>query len=670
MVWTTAILFFQTALLAGYGYAHLSVRWLSTRCQMRLQGAFLLVGILVLPVGVPTYWSLDTEGPIAPQILALLFLMIGLPFVALSANAPLLQAWFCTERHNSRHDPYSLYAASNSGSIAALLAVPFVVEPYLGTTAGAWLWTGVYAVLICLLGILSPRKRSGSWPVRGSPVPTRRWLSWIGLAALPSAMMLSTTQVIATDLGSFPLVWIIPVAVYLLTFVCAFSRRARLPDTLAQTSLLIALTLAILLVANGQVKALGWTAFGILLAAFAATALACHTRLYDDRPETSDMTAFYLAVAAGGALGGIAVGVAAPFAFSDLTEVPIILALSGLILRGNRRATSDVAIGLFLAGLAVTVRWAAGTAELTPGLMFLAFTALPGIFLLLAARRKLQFVTLATGLLIAGTLSESQHLVHQERSFFGVYKVVDRPDFGLRLLTHGTTMHGQQFMSEPGSRPTPLAYYHAAGPLAQGIKLQSQEARIGVIGLGAGSLACHARRGQTWTFFEIDPVVDRIARDPNLFAFLDRCGDGMETVIGDARVTLRRHRDLKFDLLIIDAFVSDAIPIHLITVEAFEMYRERLAPGGVILVHATNRFFDVPRLVARAAARAHLTAVIRIRSRAYEGPLEAGETASVVVALSNGPSPFARDRRWHELKANLGPVWTDDHADLLSALRW
>ena len=676
-VWTVAMLFFQAVLLAGYVYAHLLARYVGLRWQPPIHGAVLIAGALFLPIALPEAWDFNPDAPITAQVLGLFAVAVGVPFFALSANAPLLQHWYAATGRRDAGDPYFLYAASNVGSVAALLGYPLILEPLTGARATSWMWAGGYAVL-CAGILFSALVLRGNGkvtaaaahvvqsgvPVR-SVVTVRRFLIWVGLAAVPSSMMLSTTQIIATDIGSFPLLWVIPLALYLLSFVVAFSRRMRVPELALTLVFLVTVIFAILVLAQDRLTGLGWGGFILMLTAFSAVALVFHTRLYQDRPEASSLTAFYLAMSIGGVIGGAFNAVIAPLVFNDLLEAHIVLAVVGLVLPGLWRPLRDIPVGLVLVGLLIGADAGANALGLPIEAAFIGLTVLTLMVLLMSRSSPLQFCTVAAGLLAMGYLESQDRTLSRDRSFFGIYRVYESEDGRIRNLTHGTTVHGMQFVEDMGSKPRVLSYYHRNGPMAQVIRAAPTDSRIGIVGLGVGALVCYAKPGQDWTLYEIDRAVDDIARDPALFSYMDQCGRDMPTVLGDARIKLA-HSDRTFDILLIDAFSSDAIPLHLVTVEAMEVYKDRLDQGGTLLFHISNRFFDLRPVLARAAQAAGLQAFVQLHGATPDRPLEPGESASIVVAMRRDPVPPSD--RWQTLVSDGQRPWTDDHASLLSAL--
>lgn len=671
------MLFFQAVLLAGYIYAHLLATHLGHRAQVLVHLIVLIAGAVFLPVALPLDWQFDAAGAVSLQVLGLFAVAVAAPFFAISATAPLLQHWYARTGRDDASDPYFLYAASNIGSIAALLGYPLVIEPVAGARLTSLIWASGYGLFAVLLLVCA---RAVPWGMPPEPkpeakarVPMLRWLGWVALAALPSSMMLSTTQLIATDIGSFPLLWVIPLSIYLLTFVIAFSRRRLMPDWVLKILLLGTLIPTVLIIAGDQLLALGWIGFSLLLAAFAFTALAFHTRLHRSRPEAAQLTTFYLAMSVGGVLGGIFNAILAPELFNDLHEAPLALIMAGLILLGAVNPLRDVVLGVAAVAVLVMGADVLAGADVEYGTLLWIAGLFAAAVLIAAHSRPLMFATFTAGCLAAGYVLIHQDTISQSRSYFGIYAVTDKTDEGLRHLIHGTTIHGKQRIDQLGQRPEPTSYYHRNGPISQVVDDIPDNRRVAVIGLGVGAMACHAKPGQTWTYFEIDPEVDRIARDPALFSYMDQCGREMPTVIGDARMQIALKNSAEpYDILLIDAFSSDAIPVHLLTLEALQMYLGRVTDDGVIAIHISNRFFDLEPALGRAAAALGLSARIKTRHPSDELPMAAGENRSTMMVMARNQvvlEQLTTKPLWTPVGDDGGAPWTDDHANLLGALK-
>jgi hypothetical protein len=697
--WVTCMLFFQAALLAGYAYAHWSTRRLGARLQARVHVVLLLAPVLSLPITVPRGWGSPTERPLW-WLVGVLAVGVGLPFLAVSTTAPLLQRWFADTSHPHARDPYFLYRASNLGSVLALLSYPALVEPRLRLGVQGRVWAVGYGVLIVLVLLCavalwrSPASAAtnGDAPVGpaddaldvGSERPTlKRRLRWVAWAFLPSSLMLGVTTYITTDIAAVPLLWVVPLALYLLTFVVAFS-PSRLPwFGLVVVLQPLALLQLVYLVILGATEPVGLLLILNLVVLF-LSGLVCHGQLARDRPPAQYLTEFYLWVAVGGVLGGVFNAVVAPLVFDSVAEYPLALVLACLLRpppsgdRGARwPARLDLTLPYLLGALALGGLWlarAAGVGDVTARAT--VFGAALLVCLAFAGRRVRLGLGVAALVLVAGLPvgRRTTTSLHRERSFFGVVQVEDDVAGRLHRLVHGNTTHGAQ-STAPERRREPLSYFSRTGPIGQALtELPGGEARsrVAVVGLGTGSLACYGEPGQRWTFYEIDPTVARVARDPRLFTFLRDCPPAIDVVLGDARLSLTRAVEDRFDVLVVDAFSSDAIPVHLLTRQALTLYLDRLTPDGVIAVHITNRYLDLRPVLGDLARDAGLSALVRQDGDVSLAERQAGKSASVWVVAARDPAGLGSlrdDPRWQPLDAPAKPsVWTDDFSNIVSVL--
>jgi hypothetical protein len=689
-VWNTTVLFFQAALLAGYLYSHFTSR-IGPRRQALVQLAVLAVAIVSLPVAVAGNVSASSHP--VPWLLGLLTVTAGLPFFALAANGPMLQRWLSTTRHRSAGDPYFLFAASNGGSLLGLLAYPLVVEPALSLRRQGEVWTYGYgfAVLLVALSAVAVWRRGGpaasspgaAVPEDAVPIGARRRLRWLALAFVPSSLMLGVTTYATRDLTPFPLLWVLPLAIYLLTFVVSFSPRAR-PERLVRIGRIVLPGIAIVVVytlAIGSQRPL-WLLLPLHLLGLAVAALMCHARLAADRPAATHLTEFYVWVALGGVLGGVFNAIVAPLAFPGLVEYPLALvaacllrpappttrpALLEFFFRDSRPTRAMDAAGPVLLGTAVVIGL-----ELA-GSTFNTRSVVIGLACGLAlnlSKRPLRFGLGLGAVLVAVSIvgTSGERVLERSRSFFGIYKVVETGPPRAHLLYDGTTVHGLERIG-PG-RPEPLEYYSRAGPAGQAFaELPPQSTRrVGAVGLGAGALACYRPR---MSFFEIDPEVLRIARDPRLFTYLRDCP--ADVTIGDGRRSLVREPPGRFGLIVIDAFNSDAIPVHLITRQALALYLSRAGRHGAVMFHISNRYLRLEPVLGNLARDGALTC--RVETHHPSPPqLDAGVAVSKWAILARAPADLGRlaaDRRWHPCGNDPSArVWTDDYSDLLSAIAW
>ncbi|MDB5447751.1 MAG: putative spermine/spermidine synthase protein [Phenylobacterium sp.] len=693
-VWNTSLAFFQAALLAGYGYAHLLQRLRRIEAQAAVHVLVLLAAGAVLPLRLQhPFGPPSSDHPIL-WLLGVLAVSIGPPFAALSATAPLVQAWQARVfAGREGREPYVLYAASNLGSLLALLAYPLVVEPALTLGAQTEGWSAGYAVFLVAVAVLAV---TALRTVEAAPaLPHARtarpaWgerLRWMALAALPSSLMLGVTSYITTDVASAPFLWVLPLALYLASFVAAFAAK---PPIAPGVTLVLQAALAAACAAMLPFSDLPFLAqLAVHLSAFFFTALMCHQALVASRPPPDELTGFYLWISAGGVLGGAFNAFVAPAIFDNVWEYPLVLTLAALARpwgRGRTRAEAWVMLGLAAAAaVAATVivtfrnRFPGGGVVGDLDLFQLVVIALLAAGAIAAFRLRgdgLMFcAALAALSLGAAGAAERATTVGTWRSFFGVLRIseANAPALGgrVRLLSHGTTLHGAEALS-PAFRCRPLVYYTPLTPIGQvfrALEAAHPALRIGTVGLGTGSVAAYVRAADHLTFFEIDPLVVRIAR--RQFAYTTQCAAGpVDYVLGDARLTLARQPRDAFDLLLIDAFSSDAVPTHLLTVEAVRGYLGHLKPGGVLILHLSNRNLELDgpaQAVAHAAGGAALVQQHRVKPGRGAG-WESDEDAVIVGRSPAALAAFAADPRWRADDPGQARAWTDDYVNLPGAL--
>jgi len=808
-VWTGTMMFFQIMLLAGYGYAHW-VGKLRPRPQAIIHGLVLLSCLVFIPLGLPEWWkawSGSAQGvPPLVGLLVGLAASVGIPFFAISSASPLIQTWFARTGHARAHDPYFLYAASNTGSLMGLLAYPLVVEPALGLSEQGWGWGIGYvacaALLIGCWAVATRRARrspgagverlnakdakaangakyaksardakaanllKGSTqdkaPVASAPIVLpatkgdraaawRERLTWIALAAAPSSLSLGVTQYLTTDVAAIPMLWVMPLAIYLLTYVAAFSRFRAQAERVGRIILpiaAVAVTAAMMVHARTPL----WVIGALHLTLLASGGLVCHCRLAALRPTADRLTEFYFLASLGGAIGGAFNSVAAPLLFNVVLEYPLAIAgCCALLLIGkppSRRqsradkatdATADAGatpsepepsaprfafprplstrrLGLFRAlapALLAVILTAAyliaadsvvmlriqrirsfdvfGRIPITPGLIAQVVTVfIPCVIAFLLSRFPLVFAaiigTLAGQVTVTPTAgSDIPHtIIHVERTFFGVCMVADRPGVlfraeeppvpALRIFQHGTTLHGRQWLDSERQHE-PLSYYTRTGPVGDTFARMAETARtVAVIGLGAGTIASYGRPGDAFDFFEIDPAVARIAQDPRFFTFLSGSQARTRVILGDGRIKMAQQPAAMYDLIVLDAFSSDSIPVHLLTIEALQIYRSRLKPNGVLLVHISNVHFDLLPPMSRAARDLRTLLIQKTDSAPPEERFVTSGSDSEWVVLCDNPEflyLFADAPGWQAIaNPRTGDAWTDDHADVLGALRF
>ena len=678
-VWTTCMLFFQTALLAGYFYSHALVKLSRPWQQAAIHGIVVTLPILTLPITVSAGGA-TTDTPIS-SVLQLSAISVGAPFFVLATSAPLLQRWFAAAHATGRVDPYFLYAASNIGSFASLMLYPTVVEPTLAlsTQTRAWSFGYAAAVILTLTCALVMWRRGGHTETAHDAVTDDarvtfgRRLRWIALAFVPSSLMLAVTAYLTTDVAAVPLLWVVPLALYLITFVVTFSTYAERADAISKRIFpLLILLVTFLLVGEMRLPLLPMAA--VHLGAFFVVSMLCHGALAADRPQATHLTDFYLSLAIGGALGGVFNSLLAPMIFTGVREYPIVLG-AGILLLTVTPGLSSARTLVWWLRPAVVVVLAAVALKLpveTRAQVTIVWTVL-GVATLVAfsmSRDSRRFgLTLAAMLAIFIAIGGRgfANVVQASRTFFGTYRVSTDAAHRSYTLFHGTTIHGRQNV---GSH-APLTYYHPAGPIYQVFATRPAAAAtsVGVVGLGTGTLASYAKPGQHWVFYEIDPEVERIARDTRFFTHLSTCGAACEVVIGDARLAMQQRSD-RYDVIVLDAFSSDAIPIHLLTREAVGLYLSRLEDDGILVVHISNNHLNLVPVVAGLVQVHGLVGRTRLQPGLLDTPDLFSSHWAVVARNDAALGPLAHDKKWKVLEPRDGRVWTDDFSNIWTAIQW
>lgn len=714
-VWIACMLFFQAALLAGYAYAHAAAERLDVRRHAPLHLALALAPLLAAPsgpLGAPFSLPLDRAAAAGHPTLAVLWILAvtaGLPFFVVGATSPLLQRWFAGTDHPDARDPYFLYSASNLGSLVALLGYPLILEPRLGLAAQARGWAWGYALLVALLaacGVAAARRRAAA-PAASEPsgppspdvphtshaplLPARR-LRWIALAFVPSSHLLGVTAYITADVAPVPLLWIAPLALYLVSFILVFARRPLIPRSWMVRLLALGAAMSILtLLAEATSPAA--LLIPMHLATFFFGAMVCHGELARDRPDRRHLTAFYLHLSIGGALGGLFNALIAPLLFRGLVEYPLAIILACLCRPAPEPAPDAPAPPSLLLRWRPDLLHAARIAALTVALILgwrllgrahdrLAVGVLfcfPLLLVYHTLTKPRRFALSLGAIALASALHPGAHgdELHRERTFFGVVRVT-RDSRGFLRLVHGSTVHGIQ-SPDPARRREPLAYFTRSGPIGRAFarvdRLAEPGAAVGVIGLGAGALAAYAVPGQRWTFYEIDPAVARVARGGGHFTYLDDAfpgGAGLRIVIGDARLAIRDAPDAHFDLLVLDAFSSDVIPMHLLTREALALYQAKLAPRGVLAFHVSSRYLDLFAVLGALARDAGLVGVT-FQDMPSPDEEQAGKAASqwaMVARRAEDLEELTADPDAAPLRARPGvDAWTDDVSDIVGIMR-
>jgi len=706
-VWISCMLFFQILLLVGYLYVHISFRYLGTRKQALVQLALVALPLFLLPIVIREEdvqgWN-RTDNPTI-SLLLLLARSIGPAFVVLSMSGPLFQSWFAAlpNTPEGKRDPYVLYAASNAGSVAALAAYPFLIEPLIGLKSQFSLWHGAYIafgalVIFSAFPLILSKKSDDSAaaaPEASAPTdrPSRsRWHTrflWCGLAFVPSTYMMGLTTFVTTDVAPVPLFWVVPLLLYLVTFIIVFSNRQLLPDRILDKAVVAGLTL------SAAAGVIGGAIATILihLVTFFVVTLYCHSRLVRLRPQPSELTDFFMWLSLGGALGGIFNGVVAPVAFSRAVEYPIALVLAAFCrtidpgakdvsnpteARGSRRMAMDAAFALLTGGALALIVFLGKRLRADDSLLYTLGTALPFV-LAYTAREHAQRFALALGALFlaigfhAGNLAESLYV---ERNFFGVIGVAQEGH--MRRFMHGNIVHGLQNMdpANPAKRREPLAYHHRRGPLGEVFELYGSQLRnVAVVGLGAGAMAAYAKPDQSWVFYEINPAVVRVALNPDYFTYLSDAfpnGRGSRIEVGDARLRLQEEPDALFSIIVLDAFSSDAVPVHLLTREAIDLYLRKLDKGGLLVFNISNRFLRLGSAMGAVGHDRNLQVVGKSLLSPSKELVDDNLEASVWVVMARDSATLeplrGRGFRAIEAKEHTKP-WTDDYSDIVSAYR-
>jgi hypothetical protein len=669
--------------------------------------------------------------------------------------------WLSETDHPASKDPYFLYVASNLGSVIGLLAYPLLVEPSLRLVNQGAMWSIGYVVLVVLVfasavvlwrsspapshtppdssstleeappppapagaGAPAPGGVAGDRegdllvaPLRGGLTLMRR-LRWIALAFVPSSLMLGVTAFITTDITPVPLLWVIPLSLYLFSFVIVFAPAVRMP-ALIHRGMVAALPIAIALVVVTMLTDMRnpyWLLILIHLLGFFVVAMVMHGELARDRPPARHLTEFYLWVAVGGLLGGVFNALIAPVVFNSVVEYPLAIILAGLLMPGAMLATLfrpqqqrqpqqeqeqedqqqrssgsrhrlldarylDIALPLALGIVVAGLSWGVDVV-LDPRWRSVGFGLLIGIgvglclWFAYSSSRPIRFGLGIAALIIAGTLTAGTNTLWQDRSFFGVYRVIgdEGTENTEHTLTHGDTNHGAQIF-DGSNPPTPITYYHRTGPIGQlfaAVPTETARAPFATIGLGTGTMACHAQPGQQMTFYEIDPLIEQMARNPNLFTYLRDCPGDINVVLGDARLSLERAADRQYGVIVADAFSSDAVPVHLLTREALDVYLSKLRSDGVMAYHISNRHLDLEPMLGNLAQDRKLVCYSQFDAQT-EG--EPGKLPSNWVMMANKKEDLGsvpNDRRWRACQTTSDPseVWTDDFSNILSIFKW
>nr|HPG89283.1 fused MFS/spermidine synthase [Hyphomicrobium sp.] len=623
---------------------------------------------------------------------------VGLPFFAVSANAPLLQAWFSRTDNPHANDPYFLYGASNLGSLLALLSYPIVIEPVLGLGEQSNVWTlgflmlatviAVCGLILVALGRDAPvgANALSQNACDAQPLSMNQRLRWVLFSAVPSGLLVAFTTHLSTDIAAAPFLWVVPLALFLLTFVLVFRETPVISHGILVRIQPLLISITILTLVGTMFD--WWQSSLVAFSSFMVTTLVAHRALYDDRPAASHLTEFYLWMSFGGVIGGMFAAIIAPQVFNATYEFPLLLTL-GMLCRPGVFSDLDEAEKRMLGIAAVMSVCALGlgfmikyTQSDQQAMVVGVYTIAAGTVFLIAYAQYAKLQILIIGALASVVMFLPSNLNRGEpsRSFFGVIRVLESENGDVRRFLHGTTSHGAQRLKDANGRaimpPIPATYYHPASPMAMAVNVAreasgkpSSQFHAGIIGLGVGSMACYSKPEEFWRFYEIDAAVVAVAADPMRFNFLSACRPNADIVLGDARLTVAKEQPKSFDYLQIDAFSSDAVPTHLLTAEAVKLYLDKLTDKGVLAMHVSNRHLDLAPVAAAAALATPGTAVAIVKSNPKGVSLDSAP--SVVVMVTKDSSVLSPVKDWQgatlQSSATVMP-WTDDYSDIISAL--
>lgn len=684
-VWNVSLVCFQAALLIGYAYAHLLTRLVTAlRTQILIHTGLLALAALVLPFQLSTALGEPSATQPTLWLIGVFAISIAPPFAVISATAPLIQSWYSRSGRADAHDPYHLYGASNIGSLIGLIAYPVLLEPLLSLGAQTQTWTlgyGALALLLVACGVLAYRTGGGAAPAeaatetaaastRDSKVWQQR-LWWLTCAFIPSSMLVGVTTLIATEIASVPFLWVLPLLLYISTFIIVFARKPVLSLAASKRRLVLIVAMA-LLVLPPVVNLPFYLPLIIHLAALFLAAHVCHGVLAEGRPDAGRLTEFYLIMSLGGVLGGAFNALLVPILFNSIIEYPLML-LAVLFVRpgvsimpvGRERIWVGAAL-IALAG-ALGIRLTLG-ADMDLMIIYSALLIASVFCLAMSLANRAGAAIIAACAWGIGLIASPITGSFSERGFFGVAQIQERD--GHRILYNGITVHGTQSL-DPDKALRPTTYYAPETPIGQVFAAHDKAGHVGVVGLGAGSVACYARPGQTYTYYEIDPLVARIASDPQHFTYLSDCTPGAEIIVGDGRLNLGAQPEGKYDLLLIDAFSSSSVPTHLLTREAIDLYLSRLSEDGVLVMHVSNKFMFLPRVVGRITDDLQVPAYYQYFSPDKDQAVRYDAQASQVVVIARSESALAAyeaSALWVTLEGDGKRPWTDNYTNVLGAI--
>jgi len=690
-VWNTCMVFYQMLLFVGYLYAHFLSTRLSHLRQVQVHGALMIISFLALPVALPEVMSPPIDSNPSIWLVGVLFVSIGLPFLLISTTSPLIQKWFSHVGHHTSHDPYYLYAASNIGSLLALLSYPFIIEPNIGLAQQQASWTDGYIILLVFIAVCAEyfhrnyqanTEEDALLKIEVPAPSTNTKLHWLALAFVPSSLLLGLTNFVSTDIAAAPLLWIIPLTLYLLSFVLVFSRWA---EAIQQVALWVQPVVLLPLLAFSFINPAllpYWFDLILHLSSFFLAVMVCHGELAKHRPHPKYLTLFYLIMSFAGMLGGLFNSFVAPFIFKGIYEYPLMI-IAALLLRPSPKgetawdkaehAAFPILLFIFIAAAYFSM------VDLGPYMDHIGTALLLLVGLSYAYRQQAVSLALLTAVVIfsiTGLRNYMSHTEYKERTFFGVLSVRNavlineqgKPE-RYKELFHGTTKHGAQRSGENSKEP--LTYYSRPGPMGQLFKTydaNNAHWNVGVVGLGAGALACYAKPNQAWSFYEIDPEVVAIAQNTQYFSYLSRCTPKAAMLVGDARLSLQAEADGKFDLLVIDAFSSDSVPTHLLTQEALRLYMSKLSETGILAFHITNRHLAIKKVLSDHASQLNYAALIQEFKPKTPAPLVvatdwfvfANNEKNLASLYQNGLGRWQKPALYFDMQH-----WTDDFTNVV-----
>ncbi len=691
-VWSTCMVFFQAMLLIGYIYAHISIKYLGFKKQAILHSILLFLPFIVLPISIPAYWKPISDISPVFWLIILLLISVGLPFFVLSTTAPILQRWYSTTGLTFSKDPYFLYAASNAGSMLALIAYPFFLEPGFRLLTQSKLWLYFYVIFVFLLLacafvlIKSGSTKRDEYQSDDSPNPVlKQKLKWLLYSFLPSSLLLGITTYFSTDISPVPLFWIVPLVVYLFTFILTFASKQIIPQGLLNKILPFVVTMVLFYTTFSEYRL--WLTILIHLILFFVCAMICHGTLSQSRPSVKYLTEFYLWISAGGFLGGVFNAIIAPLIFKEVIEYPLVVVLVCLFnpLFINKETKLQKYLNFLLPIVplivGIGINFFLPTINVSQPAWFvkLLILGIPALICLFYSGRPMRFA-LSIGILVtfcmlyANYLKIDSKVLYVERNFFGVHRI---SQIGLfTALYQDTTLHGSQRVDQR-NKCIPISYFYSTGPVGQyfnSLDKNNTPNKVAVVGLGTGALACYGKAEQEWTFYEIDPAVVKISFDSGFFTYLNKCLCKVNVFIGDGRLLLKQAPEHYYDLLILDAFSSDAIPLHLITKEAINLYFEKLTDKGVLVFHTSNRYLDLKRVLGNLADDAKLLSIVQSENTIDYSERLKGKSHSEWVILTKNKETLGKllnDKKWKILDRDpkVG-VWTDDFSNIFKIIHW